>query len=327
MNKVVDHNNTLLYQELVQHITTLKTIGVIGNDAAASKMKILEELYIKMKDENEILDEEIRLSFIEMVKNIGCNHISTAITLFTNSDKYDELFLWLSTYFKFYNVTVMELVFSLIVPTIEFSASKDKLITSSFLYKYNACTLTIKYNGYDFVFQGMMNIDQNAIYNEPHYRDKYNLIFSNKIYADVPGKLGETMVESAECAKTLAWKLLTDEEKTAVNNEYKDCPDASMPKDGPSAGVTLTTVIYSYLVKRKIDNKVAMTGEVDLLGNAKAIGSLKAKIGGAINAGCTKVIIPQENEQDYDKLVKYFGDKVTIVMASNITDVIKHALI
>lgn len=183
---IKDHNNEILYEELILHIATLKAIAIISNDAAASKMKILEELYIEIKDETKHSEEDIRLKFIEMIKNIGCVHISTAISLFTNNTKFNEHFLWLSKYFKFYNVSVTELVFCPIEPTIEFINSKDKLITSSFLYKYNACTLTIKYNGYDFVFQGMMNIDQNAIYNEPYYKEKYNIIFGNEIYADVP---------------------------------------------------------------------------------------------------------------------------------------------
>lgn len=147
------------------------------------------------------------------------------------------------------------------------------------------------------------------------------------------GKLGETMKESAECAKTLAWKMLTEDEKKVVIEEYTDkpdatlhihCPDAAMPKDGPSAGITLTTVIYSFLTKKPVNNEVAMTGEVDLLGNVKAIGGLKEKINGAILAGCTKVIIPKENEQDYDRLTKLLGDKINIVMAETIDQVIEH---
>jgi ATP-dependent Lon protease len=150
------------------------------------------------------------------------------------------------------------------------------------------------------------------------------------------GKLGETMKESAECAKTLAWKMLTEEERNEVIKEYTDkpdanihihCPDAAMPKDGPSAGITLTTVLYSFLTKKPVNNEVAMTGEVDLLGNVKAIGGLKQKINGAILAGCTKVVIPKENEQDYDRLTKILGDKISIVMAETIDQVINHAIV
>ena len=139
------------------------------------------------------------------------------------------------------------------------------------------------------------------------------------------------------CAKTLALRLLTEAQRKELNEELKinpfglhiHCPDTSTPKDGPSAGITITSGIYSLLTNRLIRNDVAMTGEVDLLGNVKAIGGLDAKINGAIKAGVKKVLFPKENEQDYIKIIesKTLDGDIDCVMVETIDEVISHVII
>lgn len=150
------------------------------------------------------------------------------------------------------------------------------------------------------------------------------------------GRLGEVMQESAECARTLAWSLLSEDIQNELTIKYKEsntsmihlhCPDGSVPKDGPSAGITLTLAIYSFLTGRKIYNTIAMTGEVDILGNVKAIGGLDAKLNGAIMAGCTKVLIPKENIQDFERLNSDIKNNLEIIQVSNINQVLEHALL
>ena len=133
------------------------------------------------------------------------------------------------------------------------------------------------------------------------------LTTSTNIPLELTGQQGDVMKESMSCAKTLALNLLSEQEKELVTNEIKSnpfglhihCPDGATPKDGPSAGITITTGIYSILTNKPVRNDIAMTGEVDLLGNVKAIGGLDAKINGAIKAGVKLVIFPKENEQDW----------------------------
>jgi ATP-dependent Lon protease len=154
---------------------------------------------------------------------------------------------------------------------------------------------------------------------------------------ELTGQQGDVMKESMSCAKTLALRLLNFEEKNNLNKELKEipfglhihCPDTSTPKDGPSAGITITTGIYSLLTGRPIRNDIAMTGEVDLLGNVKAIGGLDAKINGAIKAGVKKVLFPKENEQDYIKILeaKSLDGDIECVMVDNIQEVISHAIL
>jgi ATP-dependent Lon protease len=133
-----------------------------------------------------------------------------------------------------------------------------------------------------------------------------------KIELELTGQQGDVMKESMLCAKTLAINLLNDDEKNKFYDEMKNkpfglhihCPDTATPKDGPSAGIAITTAIYSVLTNKLIKNDYAMTGEVDLMGNAKAIGGLEYKILGAIKAGVKHIIVPEENRQDYDKIIQ-----------------------
>jgi len=166
---------------------------------------------------------------------------------------------------------------------------------------------------------------------------KKNLTSSNSIPLELTGQQGDVMKESMSCAKTLAFNLLTQEEKDIISSELKlnsfglhiHCPDGATPKDGPSAGITITTGIYSVLTNKLIRNDIAMTGEVDLLGNVKAIGGLDAKINGAIKAGVKLVIFPKENEQDWEKIVKekMLDGPIEIFMAERIEQVIEKAII
>lgn len=163
------------------------------------------------------------------------------------------------------------------------------------------------------------------------------LTTSSNIPLELTGQQGDVMKESMSCAKTLALNLLTNNEKQATMDELKStpfglhihCPDGATPKDGPSAGITITTGIYSVLTGKKIRNDIAMTGEVDLLGNVKAIGGLDAKINGAIKAGVKLVIFPKENEQDWDKIVKdkLLDGEIEFYMAETIDQVISKAII
>ena len=95
------------------------------------------------------------------------------------------------------------------------------------------------------------------------------------------------------------------------------------PVDGPSAGVSITTAIYSAIKGIPVDNLVAMTGEISIHGNVKPIGGVNAKIAAAKKAGATRVIIPIDNWQDSFKSI----ENITIIPVSNITEVIKEALL
>ncbi len=154
---------------------------------------------------------------------------------------------------------------------------------------------------------------------------------------ELTGQQGDVMKESMSCAKTLALRLLSEEQRNNLTKDLKEnpfglhihCPDTSTPKDGPSAGITITSGIYSMLTNKPIRNDVAMTGEVDLLGNVKAIGGLDAKINGAIKAGVKKVLFPKENEQDYNKIIesKCLDGDIECVMVETIEQVIDHVII
>ena len=135
------------------------------------------------------------------------------------------------------------------------------------------------------------------------------------------GMQGDVMKESMNVSKSVAWGLLSDNEQ---KNYLKICeknknygihihvPEGATPKDGPSAGVAITMVIYSILTNKIINKDFAMTGEICLQGEVTAIGGLDLKILGGIKAGATKFIYPKENSQDYKEFVTNLSDKSII---------------
>jgi len=103
-------------------------------------------------------------------------------------------------------------------------------------------------------------------------------------------------------------------------------PEGAVPKDGPSAGITMTTAMISALTRIPVYKNVAMTGEVTLRGRVLPIGGLKEKVLAANRAGITKVIIPVDNEKDIEEIPQNVRKAIEFVLASNMDEVLKHAL-
>uniref|UniRef100_A0A6C0KX12 Lon proteolytic domain-containing protein n=1 Tax=viral metagenome TaxID=1070528 RepID=A0A6C0KX12_9ZZZZ len=131
------------------------------------------------------------------------------------------------------------------------------------------------------------------------------------------GMQGDVMKESMNVALTLAWNLVSPEIKNQINENkqlrsmngiHVHCPEGSVPKDGPSAGAAITTVIYSLLTMQKIRNDIAMTGEISLDGTITQIGGLDLKIIGGIKGGVKEFIYPEENEKDFQNFMEKYKD-------------------
>jgi len=149
------------------------------------------------------------------------------------------------------------------------------------------------------------------------------------------GMQGDVMKESMEVAKTLALKK-TNLKKDKFQNKFKEklqgihihCSDASTPKDGPSAGAAITTVIYSLLHNKKIKNNIAITGEINIQGEITAIGGLELKIIGGVRAGVKHFLFPKENNNDFNKFINKFNNdeiykNIKFTSVSNINEILK----
>ncbi len=157
------------------------------------------------------------------------------------------------------------------------------------------------------------------------------MVMSGNGKLELTGKLGEVMQESAKTAYSY---VRANADKFGIkDNFYKDkdihihAPEGAVPKDGPSAGVTMVTALVSALSGKKVRHNVAMTGEVTLTGRVLPIGGLKEKSLAAYRAGLDTIIIPKENEKDIDKIPHSIRSSLNIIPAEEVNEVLNNALI
>ena len=143
----------------------------------------------------------------------------------------------------------------------------------------------------------------------------------------ITGQLGDVMKESIQIALSLVKSLYPKESKVLDDHAlHIHVPAGAVPKDGPSAGITLTTALASLLTGKKVSPKYAMTGEVSLRGGVMPIGGLPEKLMAAQRAGITKVLIPADNEQDLDDVADEVKNKLEIIPVKKVTEVLKLVL-
>ncbi|MCR4875677.1 MAG: endopeptidase La [Clostridiales bacterium] len=145
------------------------------------------------------------------------------------------------------------------------------------------------------------------------------------------GQLGDVMKESAEAAfswvRTHSGELGLEDDFHTKIDLHVHIPEGAVPKDGPSAGVTLTTALVSALTGKKVRQDVAMTGEMTLRGRVLPIGGLKEKTLAAYRAGVRTLVIPKENHKDLEEIPDYVLDHFRIIEAEEIREVLKAALV
>ena len=148
---------------------------------------------------------------------------------------------------------------------------------------------------------------------------------------DLTGQLGNVMQESAKASYSY---VRANAKKYGISEDfYKEIdihihvPEGAVPKDGPSAGVTMTTALVSALSNKKVKSNVAMTGEITLTGRVLAIGGVKEKCLAAHRIGIDTIILPKENEKNANKIPKSVKSKLNLIFADRIDTVLENALI
>ena len=143
----------------------------------------------------------------------------------------------------------------------------------------------------------------------------------------ITGQLGDVMKESVQIALSLVKSLYPKECKVFEDHDlHIHVPAGAVPKDGPSAGITLTTALASLVTGRSVDTDIAMTGEVSLRGGVMPIGGLPEKLMAAQRAGIKRVFIPAENVEDLEDVADEVKDKLDIIPVKKVTDVLKQVL-
>lgn len=145
------------------------------------------------------------------------------------------------------------------------------------------------------------------------------------------GQLGDVMRESAQAAlsyvRSKAHEFGIDENAFIENDIHIHVPAGAVPKDGPSAGVTMATALASLFTGRPVDPHVAMTGEITLRGQVLPVGGIKQKVLAAARAGLHTVILPKRNEADLEDIPQEVREKLNFILADHVDQVIQHALL
>ncbi|MDR2828241.1 MAG: endopeptidase La [Acholeplasmatales bacterium] len=154
-----------------------------------------------------------------------------------------------------------------------------------------------------------------------YYKGTGNLVLT--------GKLGDVMKESAMIAlsfvKSKATEYGIDPDMFGLNNFHIHAPEGAIPKDGPSAGVTIATAIYSAVTKKAPKALLGMTGEITLSGQVLPIGGLREKSIAALRSGLTEILVPKDNEKDLEEIPVEVREKLKVTLISNVKDVFRHA--
>jgi len=157
------------------------------------------------------------------------------------------------------------------------------------------------------------------------------LVMPGKGEVTITGKLGDVMKESAQAAvsyvRSRAENLMIDNDFYKKTDLHIHIPEGAIPKDGPSAGISMCTSIVSALTRRPVHSDIAMTGEITLRGRVLPIGGLKEKILAAHRGRINKVIIPRENEKDLKEIPQSVLKELEIIMVEHMDEVLSHALI
>jgi ATP-dependent Lon protease len=154
---------------------------------------------------------------------------------------------------------------------------------------------------------------------------------SGKGHLTMTGQLGDVMKESAQAGMTYVHsrsnELGIPDDSWEKRDVHIHVPEGAIPKDGPSAGITMATALASALSGRQVRNDLAMTGEVTLRGRVLPVGGIKEKVLAAHRAGVERIILPSENKKDLEEVPDNVKRKMQFVLVSNMDEVLAEAFV
>ncbi|MEC8834075.1 MAG: S16 family serine protease, partial [Pseudomonadota bacterium] len=146
----------------------------------------------------------------------------------------------------------------------------------------------------------------------------------------ITGHIGQVMQESVKAARSCIWTeadaLNIDRSKIEDSGVHVHVPAGAVPKDGPSAGITMATALASAYSEKQVRDDIAMTGELTLSGLVLPVGGIREKVLAAHRSGIRHVILPKENESELEKLPEVIRDEMELSLVETLSDVVKLAI-
>ena len=146
----------------------------------------------------------------------------------------------------------------------------------------------------------------------------------------ITGHIGQVMQEAVKAARSCIWTeadtLNSDRSKIEDSGVHVHVPAGAVPKDGPSAGITMATALASAYSEKKVRDDIAMTGELTLSGLVLPVGGIREKVLAAHRSGIRHVILPKENESELEKLPEAIRSEMELSLVETLSDVMKLAI-
>ncbi len=156
------------------------------------------------------------------------------------------------------------------------------------------------------------------------------VLLEGKGNVQITGQVGEVMQESAQAAmsylKSRARQFRLEPQRFEKTDVHIHIPEGAIPKDGPSAGITMATALISAFTRRKARREVGLTGEITLRGRVLPVGGVREKVLAAHRVGLKKVILPKRNEKDLIEIPKNVRGEMKIILVEHIDEVLRQAL-
>ena len=347
---IIENNLRAFASKVLIHFLGADWLSKPGLEKQSESVKNLKEKFTQRVPEFDNINTDFLSMTLETLFGVLFDSVTYNTEFVLNRDKYNKLFNMASKnvsgqniadYIKSKRTVEKNIWDDLFVPFIG-EPEKFKDVAHKFIEDRNhvAHSKILSWNSYQVIlndFEKMNEQDEIGVARGLAWTSVGGDTLSIEVNVmpgsgkvELTGKLGDVMKESAMAAisyiRANSQKLGIAENFHKTKDIHIHVPEGAVPKDGPSAGITMATAVVSALTKNPVRNDIAMTGEITLRGRVLPIGGLKEKSLAAFRAGITDIIIPNENKADIDDVPKEVRSKINFIPVKSMDTVLENAL-